>query len=68
MWVSTFKCCDIQYNGETLERKEKIKSALLWLNEAYQVINMTAIKEEYRHDEEHAFILIFRDNPEKHYS
>lgn len=39
-----------------LERTQKIKSALLWLNEDQQVINMTAINEEHRH-EEHAFIL-----------
>lgn len=46
------KRCEIK----ALERTEKIKSSLLWLNEDRQVINMTAINEEHRH-EEHAFIL-----------
>lgn len=41
---------------KALEGKEKIKSALLWLNEADQVINITALKQKYRHNEEHAFI------------
>lgn len=62
LWQWTFNKCTLDalsydrgMSNEGTER-ENIKSAILWLNEALHVMNAIALKQECKHDEDHALI------------